>query len=169
MSASHRIRAVLRVRDFRRLWLVMSFSSFGDWLGLLATTALAAELANGYAAANFALGGVLVVRLLPAVIFGPLAGAFADRFDRRKLMVVADLVPVRAVPVHPAGRRAVVAVRRDIPDRVREPVLDPGEGSLGPQPGPQGPAGVGEPGQPRHDVRDHARSPPRSCSPCSRC
>lgn len=69
----------------------MSFSSFGDWLGLLATTALAAELADGYAAANFALGGVLVVRLLPAVIFGPLAGAFADRFDRRKLMVVADL------------------------------------------------------------------------------
>ena len=92
VSASHRIRAVLRVRDFRRLWLVMSFSSFGDWLGLLATTALAAELnANGYAAANFALGGVLVVRLLPAVVFGPLAGAFADRFDRRKLMVAADV------------------------------------------------------------------------------
>jgi dTMP kinase len=91
VSASHRVRAVLRVRDFRRLWLVMSFSSFGDWLGLLATTALAAELADGYAAANFALGGVLVVRLLPAVVFGPLAGVFADRFDRRKLMVVADL------------------------------------------------------------------------------
>jgi dTMP kinase len=91
VSASNRVRAVLRVRDFRRLWLVMSFSSFGDWLGLLATTALAAELANGYAAANFALGGVLVVRLLPAVIFGPLAGAFADRLDRRKVMVVADL------------------------------------------------------------------------------
>ncbi|HEV7656120.1 MAG TPA: dTMP kinase [Mycobacteriales bacterium] len=91
MSTTHRIRAVLRVRDFRRLWLVMSFSSFGDWLGLLATTALAAELASGYAAENFALGGVLVVRLLPAVIFGPLAGAFADRFDRRKLMVVADI------------------------------------------------------------------------------
>ncbi|HST67915.1 MAG TPA: dTMP kinase [Mycobacteriales bacterium] len=82
---------MLRVRDFRRLWLVMTASSFGDWLGLLATTALAAELADGYAAANFALGGVLVVRLLPAVLFGPLAGAFADRFDRRKMMVVADL------------------------------------------------------------------------------
>jgi dTMP kinase len=91
VSASHRIRAVLRVRDFRRLWVVMSVSSFGDWLGLLATTALAAELADGYAAANFALGGVLVVRLLPAVVFGPLAGAFADRFDRRKLMVAADV------------------------------------------------------------------------------
>ncbi|HYT10287.1 MAG TPA: dTMP kinase, partial [Mycobacteriales bacterium] len=91
VSSVQKIRGVLRGRDFRRLWLVMTFSSFGDWLGLLATTALAAELANGYAAANFALGGVLLVRLLPSVIFGPLAGAFADRFDRRKMMVAADL------------------------------------------------------------------------------
>ena len=91
VTSAQKIRAVLRGRDFRRLWLVMSFSSFGDWLGLLATTALAAELADGYAAANFALGGVLVVRLLPAIIFGPLAGAFADRFDRRRMMVIADL------------------------------------------------------------------------------
>lgn len=91
VTSTQKIRAVLRGRDFRRLWLVMSFSSFGDWLGLLATTALAAELADGYAAANFALGGVLVVRLLPAVVFGPLAGAFADRFDRRKMMVAADV------------------------------------------------------------------------------
>ena len=91
VSTSHRFRAVLRIPDFRRLWMSLSFSSFGDWLGLLATTALAAELANGYAAANFALGGVLVVRLLPALVFGPLAGAFADRFDRRMTMVVADL------------------------------------------------------------------------------
>src|SRR5439155_24549672 len=30
-------------------------------------------------------------RLLPSVLFGPLAGVFADRFDRRKLMVGADL------------------------------------------------------------------------------
>jgi dTMP kinase len=92
VSSASMIRAVLRGRDFRRLWLVMTFSSFGDWLGLLATTALAAELAKGYSGQNFALGGVLVVRLLPAAVFGPLAGAFADRFDRRYTMVVADLV-----------------------------------------------------------------------------
>jgi dTMP kinase len=91
VSSARKIRGVMRGRDFRRLWLVMTFSSFGDWLGLLATTALAADLADSYRAANFALGGVLVVRLLPAAIFGPLAGAFADRFDRRRTMVVADV------------------------------------------------------------------------------
>ena len=106
----------------------MSVSSFGDWLGLLATTALAAELADGYTAANFALGGVLVVRLLPAVVFGPLAGAFADRFDRRKMMVVADLTRFVLFASIPLVGDAVVAVRRVVPDRVRQPVLDPGQG-----------------------------------------
>jgi dTMP kinase len=87
-----KVRAVLRIRDFRKLWLSMSLSSFGDWLGLLAITATATSLVSGFAAANFALGGVLLFRLLPAIILGPLAGAFADRFDRRKTMVIADIL-----------------------------------------------------------------------------
>ena len=71
----------------------MAFSSFGDWLGLLASTALAQQLAGGdYAKANFAIAGVFIVRLLPAVILGPLAGVIADRFDRRKLMVTCDFL-----------------------------------------------------------------------------
>src|SRR3954466_12713374 len=85
-----KLRAVLRVKDFRKLWLSMSLSSFGDWLGLLAITATATSLVDGFAAANFALGGVLLFRLLPAIVLGPLAGAFADRFDRRKTMVITD-------------------------------------------------------------------------------
>jgi dTMP kinase len=87
-----KIRAVLTVRDFRKLWLSMSLSSFGDWLGLLAITATATSLVEGFAAANFALGGVLLFRLLPAIVLGPLAGAFADRFDRRKTMVITDVL-----------------------------------------------------------------------------
>src|SRR4051812_7840554 len=70
----------------------MSLSSFGDWLGLLAVTATAASLVNGFAAKNFALGGVLLFRLLPAIVLGPLAGAFADRFDRRKTMVTVNII-----------------------------------------------------------------------------
>ena len=87
-----KLRAVLRVRDFRKLWLSMSLSSFGDWLGLLAITATATSLADNFAAANFALGGVLLFRLLPSIVLGPLAGAFADRFDRRKTMVITDVI-----------------------------------------------------------------------------
>lgn len=71
----------------------MVFSSLGDWLGLLATTALAAQLSGGsYATANFAIAGVFIARLLPAVFLGPIAGVIADRFDRRRLMVTVDIM-----------------------------------------------------------------------------
>jgi dTMP kinase len=92
VSGSGAIRGVLANTAFRRLWYCTGLSSLGDWLGLLATTALATQLATGYQAQNYALGGVLVVRLLPSAILGPLAGAFADRFDRRYTMVVTDLL-----------------------------------------------------------------------------
>jgi len=92
VSLVAKIRAVLRVRDFRKLWLSMSLSSFGDWLGLLAITATATSLVDGFAGQNYALGAVLLFRLLPAILLGPLAGAFADRFDRRKTMVVSDVL-----------------------------------------------------------------------------
>ncbi len=71
----------------------MLFSSLGDWLGLLATTALAQQLSGGsYATANFAIAGVFIARLLPAVFLGPIAGVIADRFDRRRLMVNVDIL-----------------------------------------------------------------------------
>ena len=85
--------SVLSIPSFRRLWRAMAFSSFGDWLGLLATTALAQQLSGGdYAKANFAIAGVFIVRLLPAVILGPIAGVIADRFDRRRLMIICDIL-----------------------------------------------------------------------------
>jgi dTMP kinase len=90
LPAAHDLRGVLRIKPFRRLWIALSLSSLGDWLGLLATTALAAHLSGSFAEQNYAIGGVFFVRFLPALVFGPVAGAFADRFDRRKTMVVCD-------------------------------------------------------------------------------
>ena len=37
LSAIGELKAVLRIRPFRRLWMVLGLSSLGDWLGLLAT------------------------------------------------------------------------------------------------------------------------------------
>jgi dTMP kinase len=86
-------RSVLAIPAFRKLWNSMLFSSLGDWLGLLATTALAQQLSGGsYATANFAIAGVFIARLLPAVFLGPIAGVIADRFDRRRLMVSVDIM-----------------------------------------------------------------------------
>jgi len=86
-------RGVLAIKPFRKLWNSMLFSSLGDWLGLLATTAMAQQLSGGdYATANFAIAGVFIARLLPAVFLGPLAGVIADKLDRRKLMVTCDIL-----------------------------------------------------------------------------
>ena len=91
--AQDETRGVLAIRPFRKLWNSMVFSSLGDWLGLLATTAMAQQLSGGdYAKANFAIAGVFISRLLPAVFLGPIAGVIADRLDRRKLMVVCDIL-----------------------------------------------------------------------------
>ena len=86
------IRSVLRIRPFRRLWIVLSAASFGDWLGLLATSIFAAAQVEGNTAKGAAFGGVIAIRLLPALLLGPIAGVFADRFDRRWTMVICDLL-----------------------------------------------------------------------------
>src|SRR3954453_21348654 len=85
--------SVLRIGAFRRLWIGPGLSSLGDWLGLLALTAMASSLAaNTYQSQNFAIAGVLLLRVLPAVVIGPLAGYVADRLDRRWTLVVGDVV-----------------------------------------------------------------------------
>ncbi len=88
----HDLRGVLAVPAFRKLWTALSLSSFGDWLGLLALTALAPRLASGsYASANLAIAAVFILRLAPAIVMGPLGGVIADRLDRRLTMVVCDV------------------------------------------------------------------------------
>nr|WP_306999248.1 dTMP kinase [Amycolatopsis thermophila] len=90
-STIYRARRVLAIRPFRRLWGVTYLCSVADWLTILGLTSLATQLTNNYTAQNFAFTGVLLSALLPGLIFAPLGGLLADRFDRRKVMFVADL------------------------------------------------------------------------------
>ncbi|WP_143728657.1 dTMP kinase [Micromonospora cremea] len=83
---------MLRIRPFRRLWIVLGAASFGDWLGLLATSVFAASQVQGSTAQGAVFGGVIAIRLLPALVLGPIAGVLADRFDRRWTMVICDLL-----------------------------------------------------------------------------
>ncbi|WP_313900035.1 dTMP kinase [Dactylosporangium roseum] len=71
---------------------MLGFSSLGDWLGLLAAATFAAAQVSNSTAQGVAFGSVIAVRLLPALILGPVAGVLADRFDRRHTMVVSDLM-----------------------------------------------------------------------------
>jgi dTMP kinase len=81
--------SLLRHPSYSRLWRAMLVSSTGDWVGFVAVTALVTRLGGGQA--GFAVAGVMLARLLPAVLFGPFAGVLVDRFDRKRLMILADV------------------------------------------------------------------------------
>src|SRR5580658_2535533 len=95
---------VLSIKPFRRIWIATSLSSLGDWLSLLALSALAYSLtgapahnqhgvfAGNTTTGNVAVGGVWITSLLPYLLFGPLAGVVADKLDRRVNMIVGDIV-----------------------------------------------------------------------------
>lgn len=70
------------------MWAATSVSSLGDWLGLFALTLFVQRLSGN---PEFAVGGVLLFRVLPALLFAQIGGVLADRFDRRRLMITADL------------------------------------------------------------------------------
>lgn len=75
-----------------RYWFASSFtSSVGDWMGFVALTALMTQLYDNSSAALFAVGSLLMIRLAPSALFGPIAGVIADRYDRRKVLVFTDL------------------------------------------------------------------------------
>jgi dTMP kinase len=82
-----------RIPVVRRMWAAITFSSFGDWLGLLANTALAQHLTHQQSVSTqgAAISGVILVRLAPDLFFGPIAAALADKLDRRRTVILGDL------------------------------------------------------------------------------
>lgn len=83
------IAALLRHnRDFRRLWAGDIVSLFGDWFSSIAVMTLVWELTGSLTA----LSVVTAIRMGGSALASPLAGVIADRFDRRRLMVAADLL-----------------------------------------------------------------------------
>lgn len=91
--------ALLRRRDFRRAYLAIVISDLGDAFQYIALMWLALEAGGPL--------GLIAVRLadsLPALVFGFHGGVVADRFDRKRTMIAADLVRVAIlVPIAVAG------------------------------------------------------------------
>ena len=85
--------ALLRIPVLRRMWAAITVSSLGDWLGLLANTALAQQLTadRSVAAQGAAISGVILTRLLPDLLLGPIAGVLADKLDRRRTIIIGDV------------------------------------------------------------------------------
>ncbi|HEY2281054.1 MAG TPA: MFS transporter [Streptosporangiaceae bacterium] len=82
------IRAALRYPAFRKLLGGLAVSQIGDWLYNLALVTLV------YSRTHSALwaGITTAARVVPIVALGPLGGAIADRFDRRRVMIACDVI-----------------------------------------------------------------------------
>ena len=81
-------------RNFRMLWLGQVVSQLGDWFNTIALYALLQHLTQDSARA---VGLLLVARFLPSFLVGPLSGVIIDRFNRRVIMILSDIL--RAVVV----------------------------------------------------------------------
>jgi MFS family permease len=78
--------SVLSYRDFRRLWTSSLFSYAGQWVQQTALGWVVYEITGS----GVLLGAVAAVRAIPAIGLTPLAGVWADRYDRKKLLHVSQ-------------------------------------------------------------------------------
>lgn len=83
----------LKIRDFRYLWGGRLISLSGSWLLVVALPAHVFQLTGSL----LATGLTLVAEYLPPMLFGPVAGVLTDRWDRRRVMVTADVFRAAAV------------------------------------------------------------------------
>src|SRR5271165_2594264 len=88
VSITNYLRLVRENANFRRLWLAQIVSENGDWFYTLAIYSLLLDLTGKASSVAMA----LVLQVLPHTLLGPLAGVVNDRFSRRKVMIVTDLL-----------------------------------------------------------------------------
>lgn len=82
-----RLWAPLRSADYVRLWLGQLISVIGDKIDQIALGILVYQMTGS----ELQMGISLAISMLPAALFGMVAGAYVDRWDRRRTMIVADL------------------------------------------------------------------------------
>lgn len=79
---------LVRRPRFRLLWAAGAISLIGDWLGFVAISRLALDQGGG----PLSLALVYAAHILPHTWALPITGVVADRFDRRRLLVMVPLI-----------------------------------------------------------------------------
>lgn len=91
------MRGLLARRGFRYLLIGQGVSALGDWMVTVALMVLVLDLTGS----STAVGGMLVLRLMPAMVAGPLATRLVHRWSRRRTMMAADLARAGVVLLIP--------------------------------------------------------------------
>jgi MFS family permease len=78
----------LHVRNFRLFFFGQLVSQVGNWLTLIAQTLLVLHLTNS----GFDVGVLTACQFAPVLVLGAWAGLIADRSDKRKLLVIVQII-----------------------------------------------------------------------------
>ena len=75
-------------KDFRQLWIAAVISMLGQWFNTIALFLLILE----FTGSEFLLGLLFTIRMAGFALLQPLIGLMADRFNRKRLMILSNLV-----------------------------------------------------------------------------
>lgn len=84
-----RFRDILKNRNFSLLWTGQTISQFGDRLDQMALIALIHKFAPG---STTSIAKLMAFTILPVFLIGPIAGVYVDRWDRRRTMIISDIL-----------------------------------------------------------------------------
>jgi len=91
------IRLLQSNPDFAKLWAAQVVSLLGDWFNTIVISALIVVYTEGTNYQGLAVSGYLICRLIPPLLMRPYAGVLADRFDRKRLLIISDVLRALAV------------------------------------------------------------------------
>lgn len=77
-------------RPFRRFWLAGVISQMGNWFNYIAIFVLLTKLTGSGGAVSW----FLIAKFIPTTFLGPAAGVVADRFSRKTIMIISDLLRI---------------------------------------------------------------------------
>src|SRR6266851_8046389 len=80
--------AAFAYRDFRIQWIGACSSAIGTWMQIVAQNWLVVSLTNS----PFFLGLDAFLQQLPIILFSLIGGVFADRYDRRRTLLVSQCI-----------------------------------------------------------------------------
>jgi len=84
----HAYWGIAKLRDYRLLFTGQAISQLGDWMNRVALLVLAYQITGQTIAGAL----LLLAQLLPRVIITPFGGVLADRYPKRRLMLLTDLL-----------------------------------------------------------------------------
>jgi DHA3 family macrolide efflux protein-like MFS transporter len=90
--------SVFRNRNFSLMWSGQLVSTIGSALTSLAASIMVYQVTNGSA---LSVGLMLMATAAPSLLVGLVAGVFVDRYDRRRIMITADLLRAALVLLIP--------------------------------------------------------------------